>query len=114
MGGGLELGKAVEVVRDELLAAAARGAGQAVQFEVGPIEMEFAVEIRADASVRAGFRAWVLSVDAGASVGRTSEHRVTLTLTPKDVKTGKSLLITDLADQSSVGDSQPLGSVLDR
>jgi Trypsin-co-occurring domain 2 len=108
----LELATAVQVVRDELLAAAARGAGQAVQFEVGPIEMEFAVEIRMDASAKAGFRAWVISADIGGSAGRTSEHRVTITLTPKDAKTGRSLLISDAAGQGGPG--APLGSVVDR
>jgi hypothetical protein len=45
----IELADAVAVGREELLEAARRGVGQEVGFAVGPIEMEFAVELRADA-----------------------------------------------------------------
>jgi hypothetical protein len=30
---------------------------------VGPIEVEFTVELRQDVSVKAGFKAWVLSAE---------------------------------------------------
>jgi hypothetical protein len=46
----IELADAVAAVREELFDAARRGVGQEVAFVVGPIEMEFAVELRADAS----------------------------------------------------------------
>jgi Trypsin-co-occurring domain 2 len=78
----IELADAVAVVRAELLEAAARGAGGEVGFAVGPIELEFAVELRADARARAGFAAWVLTAEAEAQAGRTSTHRVRLTLRP--------------------------------
>jgi Trypsin-co-occurring domain 2 len=112
--GDLELTKAVQVVRDDLLAAAAQGAGQQVQFEVGPIEMEFTVEIRVDTKVRAGFRVWVVSADAEAGAGRASTHKVTVTLTPKDAKTGGPLLISDAADAAPAGTAEPLGSAVSR
>ncbi len=70
-------------MREELLVAAQRGVGEDVAFTVGPIEMEFTVELRADTKAKAGFKAWVLDaeVEAGASRGRT--HRVMITMTPK-------------------------------
>ncbi|HET8681205.1 MAG TPA: trypco2 family protein [Micromonosporaceae bacterium] len=89
----IELGDAVAAVRQELLDAARRGVGQEIAFAVGPIEMEFAVELRADAKAKAGFKAWVLAsaeVEAGVSRGRT--HRVTITLTPKR-RDGSDLLV---------------------
>ena len=45
----IELADAVAVGREELLEAARRGVGQEVGFAVEPIEMEFAVEMRAHA-----------------------------------------------------------------
>ena len=46
----IELAAAVTALRDELIEAAARHeSGQQVGFKVGPIELEFAVELRADA-----------------------------------------------------------------
>jgi hypothetical protein len=45
----IELADAVASVQDELMAAATRGASSDVEFVVGPIELEFAVEMRRDA-----------------------------------------------------------------
>ncbi|MEV4055171.1 trypco2 family protein [Amycolatopsis sp. NPDC049688] len=64
----IELADVVASVRDELVAAAARGAGSDVEFVVGPIELEFAVEMRRDAKVKAGF--------PGAKATRTCRSRV--------------------------------------
>ena len=89
----IELADAVAAMRDELLTAAAQGADQEIAFVVGPIEMEFAVELRADAKAKAGFKTWVVSADVEAGVGRASTHRVTVTLTPKRAD-GSDLLIS--------------------
>lgn len=93
---------AVAAVREELLEAARRGADQQVGFVVGPIEMEFAVELRADVKAKAGFKAWVLAsaeVQAGVSRGRT--HKVKVTLTPKGTDGGDLLIAA--AGQSPAG-----------
>ncbi|MGA6209462.1 trypco2 family protein [Nocardia testacea] len=79
----IELADAVAVLRDELLAAAAKGDGAGLKFEVGPIELSFEVELRRDASVKAGFKAWVVTGDAEAKAGHSRKQRVSLTLTPK-------------------------------
>lgn len=89
----IELADAVAALRDELLEAAARGAGQEIAFAVGSVELEFAVELRADAKAKAGFKAWVLaSADVEAGAGRTSVHRVKVTLTPKQPGGGDLLI----------------------
>lgn len=88
----IELADAVAVVRDELLAAAARGVGQDVEFVVGPIELEFAVELRKDAKAKAGFKAWVASGDVEAGASHTHRHRVTVSLTPRRAD-GADLLV---------------------
>jgi hypothetical protein len=93
----IELADAVATLRVELLNAAARGADQGMAFVVGPIEMEFAVELRADAKARTGFKAWVLSADAEAHVARGRTHRVTVRLTPKQLD-GADLLISATTD----------------
>jgi hypothetical protein len=89
----IELADAVAAVRDELLDAAARGAGQGLAFAVGPVELEFAVELRADAKAKAGFKAWVLaSAEVEAGAGRTGTHRVRVTLTPRRADGGDLLI----------------------
>ncbi|MEV4135450.1 trypco2 family protein [Dactylosporangium sp. NPDC049742] len=79
----IELADAVAAVREQLVQAAARGADQEITFTVGAIELEFAVELRADARAKAGFRAWVLTADADAGITRGRTHRVKVTLTPQ-------------------------------
>jgi Trypsin-co-occurring domain 2 len=49
----LTLTKALAVIREQLLDAATRGVGQEIAFVVRPIEMRFAVELRADAKAMA-------------------------------------------------------------
>ena len=84
---------AVEAVRDELLAAVERGAGQDLRFAVGVIELEFAVELKHDAKVKAGFKAWVLSGDVEAAGARARTHRVKIALTPHRTD-GRDLLVS--------------------
>ncbi|MFG3055525.1 trypco2 family protein [Kitasatospora sp. NPDC048239] len=80
----IELSDAVAAVRDELLEAAARGAAQNLQFKVGPVELEFAVELRVDAKVKAGFKAWVVTAGTEGGVARGRTHKVKVTLTPQN------------------------------
>ncbi len=88
----IELADAVATVRDELLEAAARGAGEDLLFAVGPIELEFAVELRADAKVKGGFKAWVVTGDVEAGVARGRTHRVKVSLSPKRADGGDLLI----------------------
>lgn len=78
----IDLADAVAVVRADLLEAAARAQPDELAFKVGPIEMEFAVELRRDAKAKLGFKAWVASGEVEGSVGRSGSHRVAVTLTP--------------------------------
>lgn len=90
----IELARAVAALRHDLVEAAAWGAGQDVVFEVGPIEMEFQVELRQEVRAKSGFRAWVVSADAEGALARGRGHRVALTLTPRRSDGGR-LLIAD-------------------
>jgi hypothetical protein len=101
----IELADAVAVVRAELLEAAWRGAGEDVGFVVGPIEMEFTVELRADVKAKAGFKAWVLAsaeVQAGVAAGRT--HTVKVTLTPRGADGGDLLIAAGTEGPVGPGD----------
>ena len=99
--GRIELSAAVRAVRRELLAAAQEGAGEPLRFEVGPIQMEFTVELTAEAGVSGGVRAWVLNAGAEARATRGSTHRVSFTLTPKDAATGAPVEIGNTADAAT-------------
>ncbi|EFL32653.1 conserved hypothetical protein [Streptomyces viridochromogenes DSM 40736] len=75
--------------------AVTRGAGQDLAFRVGPIELEFSVELRQDARAKAGFKAWVVSGDAEAGAARGRTHRVTVTLTPKSGDGREDILVAE-------------------
>ncbi|GGQ96538.1 trypco2 family protein [Kitasatospora griseola] len=97
----IELADAIEAIRLELLDASERGRGQAIQFEVGPVTLDFTVELKRDARAKGGVKAWVLSADAEAGLAHTRTHKVSVTLTPKDPSTGRSIDISnpDLGSQ---------------
>ena len=101
----IDLSTAVRAVREQLMQAAAEGTGEAVRFEVGPIQMDFTVELRREAGVRGGVRAWVLSADAEAKAARGTTHRVSFTLTPKSAATGGNVEIGN----SRAGDTSRFG-----
>jgi hypothetical protein len=100
----IELAQAVEALRDELLEAAVTGADSQIAFAVGPIELEFTVELKADAKAKAGFKAWVVTGDAEAGVSRARTHKVKITLTPKDRGGGDLLIADDSGRASGPGD----------
>src|SRR5205085_12239877 len=70
---------------------------ESVRFEVGPIQMEFAVGLRHEADAKGGIKAWVLTADAEAKTARTRTHRIAFTLTPKDAETGGGVEIGNVA-----------------
>lgn len=78
------LADAVRGVRQELAAAMAAGEGEKLRFEVGPVELEFAVDIRKEAGAEAGARVFVASFSSRGSVAAGSTHRMKLTLNPQD------------------------------
>jgi len=88
----VELAEAIEAIREELADAAERGAGQPVQFEVGPVNLEFTVELKRDARAKGGVKAWVLSGDLEAGLVHGRTHKVSVTLTPR-LNGGGSVLV---------------------
>ncbi|MFF0415596.1 trypco2 family protein [Kitasatospora sp. NPDC004745] len=93
------LADAVAAVRDELLEAAARaGDDPGVVFAVGQVEMEFEVELRADAKAKAGFKLWAVGAETEAGISRARTHRVSFTLTPKRPD-GTDLLISSVQER---------------
>ncbi|MFC9815683.1 trypco2 family protein [Streptomyces virginiae] len=82
------LAEAVQQLRAELEKAMAEGAGKQLRFELGPIEMEFQVDLRRTGGADAGLRWGVVSVGAKGEHSTGSGHRVSLVLNPKNSATG--------------------------
>ncbi|MFF3841256.1 trypco2 family protein [Streptomyces sp. NPDC001930] len=84
----VELDKAVQAIRDGLIAAAEQAEGQDLTFELGDIQMEFTVELRQEFKGSGKVKAWVLEAGADATRASARTHRVAFTLKPKDNRTG--------------------------
>lgn len=80
----LDLADVVHALRRELAEATAEGADAEVRFELGPVELEFLVDVKRDGGADAGVRFGVVSFGAKGGVTSGSTHRLKLTLTPKD------------------------------
>lgn len=80
----LGLADAVRALRSELTTVMREGRDEALRFELGPVEMEFLLEVQREAGGEAGVKFWVVNLGGRGSVTRGSTHRVTLTLTPRD------------------------------
>ncbi|MFC8874191.1 trypco2 family protein [Streptomyces ardesiacus] len=86
------LSDAVRGIRYELDSALDDGEGERILFELGPIEMEFSVDMREDRSAKAGVKVWVLNASAGGGNGTTATNRLKVILNPV-TKDGKAARI---------------------
>ena len=69
------LKEAIQGLRDELSESMADGADKSVRFRVGPVELEFLVEVSREATGSGGVKFWVVELGAGGSSARTTTHR---------------------------------------
>jgi hypothetical protein len=90
------LTEALRELRRELTAAMAAGAGEALRFELGPVEIELAVTVSRDAGATAGVNFTVVSAGVKGDVSTERVHRLKLTLQPKDVSTGRAPEVSGL------------------
>jgi Trypsin-co-occurring domain 2 len=79
---GVGLAEAIKALRTELGQAMAEGSGQDIHFRLGPIEMEFQLEIENKFGGEAGIKFWVVTVGGSGSHTRGRTHRVALSLVP--------------------------------
>src|SRR5947209_6773429 len=87
--GHVSLAKAIEAVREELKQAQNSGAGDDVRFTVGPVVMEFAVELTGTIGTDASVKVLnIVSIGGKGERSRSESNRVTVTLTPHTPKGG--------------------------
>jgi tetratricopeptide (TPR) repeat protein len=91
----VELTEAIDAVRSTLAAAGKSMTESDVQFEVGPVELEFAVELQRDAESRAGVRVMVMTGANDQKATRSQVNRIKLTITPIN-RSGRPVLIGDV------------------
>jgi hypothetical protein len=79
-----ELGDTVSAVREQLQRAMVQGQGETLKFRTGPVEMEFAVEVKKEAGVKAKVFVLPWTVEAQGAVSTVGTHRIKITLQPVD------------------------------
>jgi hypothetical protein len=84
---------AVRELRKEIGAAMTAAEGEDLRFELGPIEIEFALTLTRTGGADAGVNFGVVAVGARGERGSETVHRLTLTLEPK-TSTGRSAQIS--------------------
>ncbi|QNP62973.1 trypco2 family protein [Streptomyces genisteinicus] len=92
------LAEAVSAVRSELTTAMDAGRDEKLKFRAGPVEMEFAVEVKKQAEGRLKVLVLPWTAEAKGSYGTTGTHRIKVTLQPVD-EDGKDALIASHADE---------------
>jgi len=73
------------------------GQDESLRFELGPVKMEFLLEVHRAGGGEVGVRFGVISVGAKGGVSSGSTHRVTLALTPRG-SSGRPPTIRDVED----------------
>lgn len=79
----IELAKAIDAIRDELVTASTRAAGKELTFSVGKVEVEFAVEAKTAGSADATVKFWVVGGGVKGERSSTTGHKVKIELVPQ-------------------------------
>lgn len=96
------LAEAIGLIRVELARAQSETAGQRIGFDVSSVEVEFGGELRREDRVEGQLRFWVVSAGGSDTSGRSTTHRIKITLDAVDTATGRRLRVSD-----QVADSPP-------
>jgi Trypsin-co-occurring domain 2 len=89
----IELSELISALRWEVQAALAKGEGETLRFEAGPVELEVTVSVERAGSGTGKIRFWVLEAGTDGKLAHTTTQRIMLTLQPK-LASGESPLIS--------------------
>lgn len=78
----IELSSVIKDLREELEQAITAAEGEALRFELGPIELEVSVALERTGQAGAKVRFWVVESGAEATVNALSTQHIKLTLQP--------------------------------
>ena len=84
----IELSSAISALRKELTTAMAAGQDEPIHFELGPVELEFTLDVTKEGGADGGVRWGLVSFGARGTASSANGHRVKLVLQPKDAETG--------------------------
>jgi hypothetical protein len=82
-------------LRGDLYLAAWQGEESGLKFELGPIELEFAVVVDSSRGANAAAKLWVADVGVDGKHSSQVTHRIKLVLNAVDAKTNQPLRLSD-------------------
>jgi hypothetical protein len=85
------LSQAIRALRREIVDANRTSKDEEIRFKLGPIELEFGLEVAREAGGEAGLRFWVVSIGAMGKRASAATHTVKMVLTP----VGADILVSD-------------------
>jgi Trypsin-co-occurring domain 2 len=85
----IPLAEVIQSLRSELMDAMRVGSVEELKFGVGPVDMEFQLDVTKEVEAGTGVKFWVINADAKGSYTSASTQRVKLTLTPVTVSGGE-------------------------
>lgn len=89
----IELAAMIRDLREELERAVVAGAGEALQFQLGEIELEMAIAVERSGEVAGKVRFWVVDLGGHAGVDASNTQRLKLSLTPRLGEAGGSVYV---------------------
>ncbi|WP_039638679.1 trypco2 family protein [Streptomyces sp. 769] len=94
----IELASVIRDLRAELEQAITAAEGEALRFELGPVELEVSVALERTAQAGAKVRFWVVESGAEATAGATTTQRIKLALQPTLTGTNAHPFVSGPAD----------------
>ncbi|MEU4425897.1 trypco2 family protein [Actinoplanes sp. NPDC024001] len=96
MDGRIGLADAIALLHDELEEARAKGAGREIQFKVGPVELEFQVEVGREGTAGGKVRFYIVEAGAEGKLSSRSMQLVRIHLDPVDAETGTQVAVAEV------------------
>ncbi len=79
----IELSDMISELRQQLTTALTDGRGEAVRFELGPVELEATVAVSREGGADAKVRLWVVDAGTNGKYAQAQTQRITVTLVPR-------------------------------
>lgn len=95
----VELAEVIRDLRGELERAIVAGDGEALRFELGPIELEVSVAIEVSARAGTKIRFLVMELGAQGNIDHASTQRIKLTLSPRFGPNGITPMVSGSAEE---------------
>src|SRR2546421_5154461 len=94
------LADSIQALRAELSEAMLKADGDAIQFPVGEVHLEFQVGVTKDAKAKGGARFWIVELGAEAGYAAESIQHISVTLEPSVDAAGERVLVARGFDEA--------------